>query len=375
MKKNSLGRTDLEISMLGIGGFHLIESPQSEVNLILNQYLEAGGNYIETAESYGDGISEEKIGKAVSGKRDKYILATKTTARTKKEALKALNGSLKRLKTEYVDIWYMHAVQSEKDSNMILSPGGAMEAVEAAKRTGKVRYVGITGHGKPVGLLKAIKDFDYEVLMTGFNYFDRFNFPEIESQLIPMCKEKGTGIIAMKVLADGYLYRNHEKAIRYVMSLPITSIVLGINTLSYLERDMKIIQEENALTDEEKETLFKESPELGNYVCRLCGKCVTDGKNQSDIFNPMEIFLLEGLYDRQMSNYTVPDPAQYALRERLRFWFDQRNSAIEAYKKLKNRVDPEKDYSYLNEKCPYGIDIERKLKIAHAKLTGRESTI
>jgi predicted aldo/keto reductase-like oxidoreductase len=200
--------------------------------------------------------------------------------------------------------------------------------------------------------------------MTGFNYYDRFNYPQIEQELLPLCVRKGTGILGMKALADGYLFRNTEKAIRYALSLPIASLVLGINSRDYLDEDLAIAERYTPLSKDEKDELYRNAPELGDYVCRLCEKCV-DGNG----FRPWGVFLLEGLYDRQMDSGRVPDPTLYALQERLRFWFDQREWAREEYGKCAHKVNPDEDYRRLNPLCPYGIDIDRKLKIAHSKLS------
>ena len=118
------------------------------------------------------------------------------------------------------------------------------------------------------------------------------------------------------------------------------------------------------MDDEEKRRLFGEAPELGSYVCRLCKECKDD-----DGFEPYLAFLLEGMFDRQMDDGTVPSPELYALRERLRFWFAQARRARDIYNSLIARIRPEKDYSHLNRLCPYGIDIDRKLKICHSKLS------
>ena len=117
------------------------------------------------------------------------------------------------------------------------------------------------------------------------------------------------------------------------------------------------------MTEPEKEALYRSSPELGDYVCRLCGKCRVNG------FDPQSVFLLEGLFDRQMDDQRVTDAARYALRERLRAWFQQQDTAREEYEALAQKVDPARDYSDLTPLCPYGIDIDRKLKIAHGKLS------
>jgi aryl-alcohol dehydrogenase-like predicted oxidoreductase len=365
MQRRALGRTGLELSLLGFGGFHLVEVARREASWLLNTYLDRGGNYIETASQYGDGISEQKIGEAVSHRRTEYVLATKTGKRTRAEAMASLERSLVNLRTDHVDLFFMHEPQSVKEAKAILAPGGAMEAFAEAKRAGKARFVAVSGHGRPSGLLYSVQNHAYDVLMTGFNYLDRFNFPQLEGELLALCQSRGTGVLGMKALADGYLHRDPAAGIRYTLSLPIACLVVGINSRQYLEEDLRIVERFRPLSEKGKERLYRTAPELGDYVCRLCGKC----RNGSGL-DPQEVFLLEGLFDRQMDSQRVMQPAAYALQERLKHWFDQTAWAREEYGRLQARVDPERDYSPLNRLCPYGIDIDRKLKIAHAKLTG-----
>ncbi len=363
MQKRVLGKTGLECTLMGMGGFHLLELPSNDVTILLNDYLDRGGNYIETAEAYGDGLSESKVGQAVSKRRKDFILATKCGKRTYKDAQTSIQKSLERLKTDTVDILFMHAVQTRNDVRMLLSDDGALRAAEEAREKGQVRFIGITGHGYPDALYHAIQEYPFDVLMTGFNYYDRFNFPFTEEGLLPTCLERGIGVMGMKALADGYLYRSVEDAIRYTLSLPITTLVLGVNTPDYLEWDWQVISNFTPLTEAEKERLFTEAVELGAYVCRQCKKC--DGI--MDI-NPSQLFLLEGIYDRQMDDGTVPSPAAYALRERLKHWFAQTDTAREHYNRIKQNVDPSVDYSKLNDRCPYHIDVDRKLRYVHSKL-------
>ncbi|MBN2775214.1 MAG: aldo/keto reductase, partial [Prolixibacteraceae bacterium] len=272
MERRILGKTGLELSIIGFGGFHLIETPLKECKNMLNYYLDNGGNYIETAADYGDGISEKKIGMAVSHRRQEFILASKCARRTKTETQKSIERSLNNLKTEYLDILFMHGVQSKDEANRIHGTDGAMEAAVNAQKEGKVRYVAISGHGEPEALTYAINQASYDVLMTGFNYFDRFNFPATENELLPECTSKGIGILGMKALADGYLYQSWRAGIRYALSLPITSLVLGINTMEYLKNDLSLANHFFPMSNEEKEKLYSEAPELGNYVCRQCKK-------------------------------------------------------------------------------------------------------
>jgi predicted aldo/keto reductase-like oxidoreductase len=365
MQKRKLGRTGLETSLMGFGGFHLLEASQSDAEKLLNGYLDRGGNYIETAREYGNGLSERKIQRAVSHRRSEFILATKSPARTREGLLESLEQSLKDLQTDHVELFFMHHVQTIQEADQILGPGGAMEGAVEAQKAGKLRFIGLTGHGQPDSLIYSVEQYPYDVLMCVLNYYDRFNFPKTEGVLLPDCEKRGVGVMAMKSLADGYLFRSPENALRYSLSLPVACVVAGINREEYLRKDLEAAERFQPMSDDEREELFRTAPELGNYVCRLCKKC-----KDADGFEPYLIFLLEGLFDRQMDDGRVPAADQYALRERLRFWFGQSGRARDIYQSLTARVDPGKDYSHLNPLCPYGIDIDRKLKVCHAKLSG-----
>lgn len=179
MLKRAFGKTGLNTTILGFGGFHLLEIPVSEADYLLNRYLDEGGNYIETAASYGNGKSERKIGQCVSGRRSEYILATKTGERSKDKALESLEQSLKNLRTDYIDLLIMHAVGSMEELDQILAPGGALEGAQLAQKEGKVKHIGISMHGQPDVLIRALKEYPFDAVMTTINYFDHFNFPEI----------------------------------------------------------------------------------------------------------------------------------------------------------------------------------------------------
>jgi predicted aldo/keto reductase-like oxidoreductase len=363
MEKRALGQTGLELSMLGFGGFHLLEITRAEAGRLLGAYLDRGGNYIETAASYGEGNSESKIGAAVSGRRSEFILATKTMQRTGEGCTAELDRSLRNLHTDHVDVLFMHCVLSEEEADRALAPGGAVEAAQAAQKAGKVRFIGITGHGRPDGLLHAIPRGPFSVMMTQFNYLDRFNFPAVETDLLPLCREKGVGVLAMKPLGDGYLHRSLRPALRYALSLKVTCVVMGMNSMDMLERDFEEVKQFKPMTGKELEKLYADAPELGDYVCRFCDGC------KEDRFDPQRVFSLEALFDRQMDDMRVADSGVYALRMLLKSWFGQKELAFKEYAALAPKVDPGKDYSYLNRRCPYGIDIDRKLKIAHSKLS------
>ena len=143
--------------------------------------------------------------------------------------------------------------------------------------------------------------------MHNFNYLDRFNFPSSEQELLPLALEKGVGVVGMKAVGDGLLYRSPEAALRYTFSLPIATMAAGMNTLAYLENGYGGCQRlTQPMTAAEQEALFKDAPELGNYVCRQCGKCLP---NERNVPIPT-IFQLEGMLDRQMIDFNQHDAAE-----------------------------------------------------------------
>lgn len=368
MEKRRFGKTGLKTSILGFGGFHLIEIPFVEAEYLLNTYLDAGGNYIETAASYGDGESEIKIGRAVSGRRQEFILTSKTGERTKAGFTASLDRSLKNLNTDHLDVILMHGVGSVEELETILGPAGAMEGFAEAKKAGKVSFVGISMHGDPYVLIEALQRHPFDAVMSTINYYDRFNFPDIEDTLLPLANNKETAVILMKPIADGLLWKSAPIAFRYAFSQPVSLVVAGMNTREMLEMDLKFAENFVPITDDEKEELFKNSIELGNYVCRQCNKCLPCPEN----INIPEIFRLEGVFDRQMANGTIIDPAEYALRERLRFWFGNRKLAEKRYDDIDVKADKCTKCGICTEKCPYNIDIVKKLEMADYKLAGRK---
>ena len=364
MKKRNFGKTGEDVSVLGIGGFHLLEIEQKQVNSVLNRYLEAGGNYIETSSSYGDGASERKIARAVENRRDEYILATKTDFRRGDKALHDLDQSLINLETDHVDVWFMHAVQEETDADELLAPEGALKAAEKAREQGKIRFIATSGHGQPVGLLPLLREFPLDAIMVPINYYDRFNFPDVHEKLIPLAKEKGTAVIAMKAVGDGYLWRSADKAIRYALAQPVSHIVAGINSMEMLEQDLAVFEEQDPMSDEEIQKVYEIAPEYRNYVCRQCEKC-----SVTEDLPLKRIFELEGWYDRQMWDGDIANPENFSLRVRLGPWFAQQDLARERYREEGLCDQAETHSGEFPGKCRYRLNIPRKLKLAHAKLT------
>src|SRR5450756_1546360 len=238
MEKRDFGNTGLRTSLLGFGGFHLLEIPLAEAKVLLNSYLDAGGNYIETAFGYGDGESERKIGRSVSHRRDEYTLVTKTGERGRQGCLDSLDRSLENLQTDHVDVLLMHAVGTMEELDALLSPEGAVAGAEQAVREGKARFIGLSMHGQPDVLVEALRRYPFRAVMTTINYYDHFNFPEIEDILLPLAHSRNTAVILMKPVADGLLYRSAEPAFRYAFSQPVSVVVAGINNRAMLAADL-----------------------------------------------------------------------------------------------------------------------------------------
>ena len=335
---------------------------------MLGAYLDGGGNYIETAASYGDGEAERKIGNTIMHRRDEFVLVTKTNERTKAASKAQIEQSLKNLKTDHVDCLLMHAVPSIEELDIIMGEGGAMEAALEMKRAGYVKHIGISMHGWPYALIEGLNRGGFEAVMSTMNYYDRFNYPEIEEQLLPLAQEKGAGVILMKPVADGYLYRSADEAFRYAFSLPVSVVVTGMNNRKMLDEDMRRAETFTPMREDEKQELYNNALELGNYVCRQCGLC-----HCPEGIDIPEVFACEGYFDRQMFRGEVNDTAQYALMERLRFWFGQKNRAKERYNKLAVKADACTSCGACLSQCPYNIDIPFKMHLTDYKLAGRET--
>jgi uncharacterized protein len=190
--KRSLGRTGLQVSAMGIGGYHLASaSSDEEATRIVNEALDAGINFFDNAWEYHGGLSEERLGRALAGKRDRAVLMTKvcTHGRDKRVAMRMLEESLTRLQTDHLDVWQIHEVIYENDPDLIFAPNGAAEALVQAKQQGKVRFVGFTGHKDPSIHLKMLShNFPFDTVQMPLNCLDA-TFRSFETN----CCRKSTG--------------------------------------------------------------------------------------------------------------------------------------------------------------------------------------
>ncbi|MBN1642344.1 MAG: aldo/keto reductase [Anaerolineae bacterium] len=355
----SLGNTGKMVSRFCLGGFHQVEISSEIVAQVVDAFLENGGNYIETARSYGGGASEEKLGRALRGRRDQVVLCTKTGARSADEARRELELSLEALQTDHVEFVLFHGV-GEGELDTIAAPGGALEGLQRAIDEGMVSALGLSSHWPPV-YLEAFERLPLSLILIWCNYLDNLNFPIIPNEIIPAARERGIGVTGMKPLADGFLYRSVAHAVRYALGAGADVAVCGTNTVAHVAQVAAAVRAGPA-DAAMQEAILRDAIDLGAYVCRQCGAC-------PDAL--MDAFRLEGVYDRQMIDYLPHDPADYALRVRLAHWFAGRERAAALY------AAAGYDATALiaaagGVACPYGIDVVRKAKIATAKLSGQK---
>lgn len=246
--KKTLGRTGIQISALGLGGYHLGSAKTDQIaNEIVAKALDHGIDFFDNAWEYHDGFSEERLGKALKGKRQRAFLMTKVCShgRDKKVAMQMLEESLRRLQTDHLDLWQIHEVIYENDPDLIFAPGGAAEALLEAKKQGKVRFVGFTGHKDPEIHLKMLShDFPFDTVQMPLNCFDA-TFRSFETQVLPEAARRGIAVLGMKSLGgSGEMVRHGgitaEQGLRYAMSLPVATTISGIDSVEVLEQNLAI---------------------------------------------------------------------------------------------------------------------------------------
>jgi aryl-alcohol dehydrogenase-like predicted oxidoreductase len=246
--KRDLGKTGVQVSALGVGGFHLGSTKdQDEANELVARALDAGVNFFDNAWDYHDGVSEERLGNALRGKRDQAFVMTKvcTHGRGKDIAMQMLEQSLRRLQTDHLDLWQVHEVIYYNDPDLIFTSGGAAEALLTAKQQGKVRFIGFTGHKDPAIHLRMLQHgFPFDTVQMPLNAFDA-SFRSFEKQVLPVALEKGVAVLGMKSLGgSGEMVTGGaitaQEGLRYAMSLPVATTISGMDSLAVLEQNLEI---------------------------------------------------------------------------------------------------------------------------------------
>lgn len=261
--RRPLGRTGVEVSIIGVGGADIGKyKNEQEAIRIVQEAVDAGINFMDNAWEYNEGKSEEYMGKALIGQRDKVFLMTKvcTHGRDKQTAMKQLEDSLRRLKTDHIDLWQVHECVYDNDPERHFASGGVIEAITEAKRAGKTRFVGFTGHKDPsIHLAMLARDYPFDTVQHPVNPFDA-SFRSFEQRVLPELQKRGIASIGMKSLGGGGEALKAgaimvEEALRYAMSLPIATLVSGMPTLGILEQNLKIARGFKPMTPAEMQAL------------------------------------------------------------------------------------------------------------------------
>jgi aryl-alcohol dehydrogenase-like predicted oxidoreductase len=257
------GKADARVSALGLGGHHLGDAGDvATATRIVHEAIDGGVAFFDNCWEYHRGKSEDWMGAALHGKRDQVFLMTKvcTHGREKALAMQMLEESLNRLRTDHLDLWQVHGVCFENDPELFIRPNGAAEALEQAKRQGKVRFVGFTGHKRPaihLGMLRT--GFPFDAVQMPLNAFDA-SFLSFEREVVPEVRRRGLAVLGMKPLnGAGDAIKggivSAEEALRYAMSLPVTTTITGMDSLDVLHQNLKIAQNFQPMSEPEMQAL------------------------------------------------------------------------------------------------------------------------
>jgi aryl-alcohol dehydrogenase-like predicted oxidoreductase len=261
--RRTLGKTGIQVSALGLGGFHIGKpSADAEAIRIIHAAIDAGISFMDNAWEYHEGLSEERMGQALQGRRDDVFLMTKvcTHGRGRHVAMQQLEESLRRLRTDHLDLWQIHEVVYANDPDWHFAPGGAIEALDQARREGKVRFVGFTGHKDPsIHLDMLARGFDFDTCQLPLNCFDA-HFRSFETLVLPELARRDIAPIGMKSMGgDGSVVTRGrvrpEDALRYAMSLPVAVTVSGIDSLDVLQQNVAVANDFEPLAPPELQQL------------------------------------------------------------------------------------------------------------------------
>lgn len=332
MQYTTLGKTGLKVSRLGFGGIPIQKVDAATTRTLIEKMVAYGVNYIDTARGYT--VSEAFLGEALEGYRDKFVLATKSMAVTKKAMAADIETSLKNFRTDYIDLYQIHNPSAE-NFEKIIAPGGALEALIEAKEAGKIGHIGFTTHTTPL-FEKALACDWVETIMFPYNL--------VETQgedLMHQCTEKNIGFIVMKPLAGGAI-EDPELALRFICANPDATIVIpGMYDVKEIDINLAAVENTAPLTDAEFAKIEEIRHTLGSNFCRRCNYC----QPCSAGIGISAIFILQGYYDR------------YGLQD----WAKGRYDALPV------KASACIDCGACEPRCPYNLPIREMLKDAASK--------
>ncbi len=267
MKYNTLGKTNLKVSAISFGGIPIQRDTIENAKEVVDKLEEYGMNYIDTARGYT--VSEEYIGAALKGRREKFIIATKSTARDYESMKKDVDISLSNLQTDYIDVYQFHNAKAA-DIDVIFSENGAYKALKEAKENKKIGFIGATFHN--VGALKKAIDLYGDLIDT---VMFPYNIVEVHGEEVLLeAKAKGIATIAMKSLAGGNL-ENYDLALRFIEKSGVIDVQIpGMGNTEEVDKNAAVLHNLKPLSEEEKLEVLKIREDLGSEFCRRCGYCL-----------------------------------------------------------------------------------------------------
>ncbi len=273
-----LGRTGIQVSALGLGGHHLgdLQTVEEAIRLV-HEAVDAGITFFDNCWEYWNGRAEDWLGRALKGRRDKVFLMTKvcTHGRGAGLALKMLDESLLRLQTDHLDLWQVHGVCFDNDPELAYAKGGVLEALDQAKRQGKVRFVGFTGHKDPAIHLDMIRrGYPFDTVQMPLNCLDA-TFRSFEKQVLPELNKRGIAALVMKPMGgtatavkSGLVQA--EEMLRYAMSLPVATTIAGTDSFNVLRQNLRVAREFTPMTAADMQALRDR-----------CAEAAGDGRHES----------------------------------------------------------------------------------------------
>jgi predicted aldo/keto reductase-like oxidoreductase len=353
MEKRKLGNTDMEVTIVSFGGIPIITRDYELSVKTVRRAYELGINFYDTARAYN--TSEEKIGDTLKGVRDKVFYATKTHLRTRREAERHIQESLKNLRTSYIDLYQIHSVDDIDTLDRVMAKDGALPALEEAQKKGYIRYIGITGHRAEI-LIEAINRYPFATIMAPLNFLEQSH----AANLLPLCREKNIGFIVMKPFAGGSLVTGDKDvqaligakssgemaklSVKFALSFPgVSCVIPGLGNPQEVEEAVRAGEEFGALREEEKEIFERLKSILIEPFCRGCGYCLPCPQN-IDIPSILRALL-------------------YAER------FNLMERARNIYAQQAVKADACVECGVCEERCPYKLPIREMLKSARSIFT------
>ncbi len=342
-----LGSTGMMVSRVGFGGIPIMRVPEKTAVRVLRRALELGVNFVDTHRGYGD--SEVKIGRALEADRERYYLATKISDHTRRGAKRSLAESLKRLRTDYIDLLFIKNLDSKKVLEQAMSRAGSLRVAREARKAGVVRHIGFTSHTEKIAW-KALRTGEFEAVMYPYSVVRN----GAEKRILGYCGRKQIGFVCMKPVAGGLLTLPSRlmpdrgaaaatDACRFCLSHPqVTTVIPGLAAVRHLGEAVRAVGRE--MTDRERASALKRAARLGTGFCRNCGYC-------------------------------KPCPQKVDINNVFRFYhyyksYGLRDYARAKYRGMKVKADACVGCGQCRPRCPYRIDIPARLKAAHRLLSG-----